>query len=112
MSSAPYTIVAHPVLTHKLSQLRNRDTNPREFRQLIKDMTTIIGLEASKNLSLDEVQDVSDSQLERTCRSLPSESSSLQLSVFVSWPHRSHRFRVIPFGNVSDCHLSCGLVSA
>lgn len=57
--SAPYTIVSHPVLKHKLTQLRDVSTPPAEFRRLVKEISTILGVKASESLELTEVPNVS-----------------------------------------------------
>ncbi|KAK4050707.1 hypothetical protein OIO90_004929 [Microbotryomycetes sp. JL221] len=53
--SQPYKIVSHPVVRHKVTKLRDARTSPADFRRLVKDLTTIIGLEASQNLETVEV---------------------------------------------------------
>ncbi|KEI38201.1 uncharacterized protein L969DRAFT_18225 [Mixia osmundae IAM 14324] len=49
------SIHSHPVLVAKVSQLRNKDTKSHEFRQLTKQIATILGLEASRNLDVKPV---------------------------------------------------------
>lgn len=58
-SSPPYTIVSHPVLLHKLTQLRNVNTPSADFRRLVKEISGILGVEASRNLQLKDVAGVS-----------------------------------------------------
>lgn len=38
----------HPVLRHKLTELRNKTTKPAEFRQLLRSITFYLGYEATK----------------------------------------------------------------
>jgi uracil phosphoribosyltransferase len=38
----PLTIVDHPLVHHKLSWLRDRDTTTRDFRQLAGDLDLFI----------------------------------------------------------------------
>lgn len=40
---------AHPVLGAKLTQLRNKNTKPAEFRQLLRSVTFYLGYEATKD---------------------------------------------------------------
>lgn len=54
-----YTIVSHPVLKHKLTQLRDASTPPAEFRRLVKEISTILGVKASETLALKDVPGVS-----------------------------------------------------
>ena len=41
----------HPVLLHKLTQLRDKDTKPAEFRALLRSVTFYLGYEATKSFS-------------------------------------------------------------
>lgn len=45
-------ILNHNLLTHKLTLLRNKDTDVKNFRNLIYEISTIIAYEATKNLPL------------------------------------------------------------
>lgn len=49
------TVLNHSLLTHKLTILRNKDTNTKDFRQLIYEIGKLIAYEATKELPLDEV---------------------------------------------------------
>ena len=42
----------HPLLLHRLALLRSRDTPPRAFRQLVREMAQMLFLEASQDLRL------------------------------------------------------------
>jgi uracil phosphoribosyltransferase len=53
MVSAPVHVCRHPLLLHKLTQLRNRDTPPELFRPLVRDLTQIIFLDALHDLRLE-----------------------------------------------------------
>jgi uracil phosphoribosyltransferase len=44
----------HPLLVHKLTLLRDRSVPPREFRQLLRELTSHIGYEALTTLNLRE----------------------------------------------------------
>jgi hypothetical protein len=57
--SMTITVVSHPVSQSKLSQLRDARSSSAQFRQLLKEISTIVGLEASKELPLTEVPSVS-----------------------------------------------------
>lgn len=45
-------ILNHDLLLHKISLLRDKDTDVRDFRELIYEISTLIGFEATKNLPL------------------------------------------------------------
>ncbi len=42
----------HPLVKHKLSILRNKDTEPVKFRQLIRELAMLLAYEATTDLSL------------------------------------------------------------
>lgn len=63
-----YTLVQHPLVAAKLTELRDATTAPKDFRQLVKELTTIIGLEASRTLTLKDVPGVSHLQFSGTWR--------------------------------------------
>lgn len=49
------TITNHPLIQHKLSILRNKNTGSKEFRALIGEIATLMCYEATRDLSLKEV---------------------------------------------------------
>lgn len=48
--------VAHPLIRHHLSRLRERETPPEEFRLLIGRLATLLAYEATKDLELAETR--------------------------------------------------------
>jgi uracil phosphoribosyltransferase len=49
------TIVDHPVLAHRLAQLRDRDTGGDTFRQLVSEVSGLLAYEALRDLGTLEV---------------------------------------------------------
>jgi uracil phosphoribosyltransferase len=49
------TEVLHPLVQHKLSYLRNKDTPTVQFRQLVEEVTLLLTYEATKDLPTEEV---------------------------------------------------------
>ena len=47
-------IMDHPLIQHKLSIIRNKDTGVKEFREMISEIATLIAYEATRNLQLEE----------------------------------------------------------
>jgi len=45
----------HPLLLHRVASLRHRDTPPREFRRLVREIAQILFLEASADLQLERI---------------------------------------------------------
>jgi uracil phosphoribosyltransferase len=42
---------SHPLISHKITRLRNRDTKPAEFRSLLKEISFYLGYEATSHIS-------------------------------------------------------------
>ncbi|NLM49877.1 MAG: uracil phosphoribosyltransferase [Clostridiaceae bacterium] len=45
-------IVDHPLVTHKISMIRDKNTNTRDFRTLVSEIAMLIGYEATRDLPL------------------------------------------------------------
>jgi len=52
-------IVSHPVVNAKLTVLRQTDTSHKDFREGVRDLSYILGIEASRDLAEEEVQGIS-----------------------------------------------------
>ena len=50
------TIVNHPLVQHKLSLLRRKETNSKEFRELIEEIAMLECYEATRDLPLKEIE--------------------------------------------------------
>lgn len=50
------TVLDHPLIQHKLSILRNKDTGVKEFRESIGEIAALMCYEATRNLPLEEVE--------------------------------------------------------
>ncbi len=46
------TIVDHPLVQHKLSHMRDRDTSTRTFRELLRELTLLMGYELTRDLPM------------------------------------------------------------
>lgn len=49
-------VLNHPMVKHKISILRSKDTCTKEFRELISELATILCLEALKDAKLKEIE--------------------------------------------------------
>lgn len=49
-------ICDHPLIKHKITMLRNKDTGTNEFRAIVEEIAMLIGYEALRDLELDEVE--------------------------------------------------------
>ncbi|MDG1153821.1 MAG: uracil phosphoribosyltransferase [Alphaproteobacteria bacterium] len=48
--------VKHPLVTHKLSIMRNKETSTSEFRQLTFEITSLLTFEATKHFEMESVK--------------------------------------------------------
>ncbi len=55
MNSA-VTVVDHPLVTHKLTLMRDKSTSTKGFRQLLREIATLLCYEVTRDLSLDPVE--------------------------------------------------------
>ena len=46
------TVVDHPLVQHKLSIMRNKNTSTAGFRQLLREISLLLGYEVTRNLDL------------------------------------------------------------
>ena len=50
------TVLTHPLIIHKLSILRDRDTSTRDFKQLVGEIATLMAYEVTKDLPTEPVE--------------------------------------------------------
>ena len=48
--------MTHPLIQHKISMLRDKQTGTNEFRKLIEEIATLMGYEALRDLPLEDVE--------------------------------------------------------
>jgi uracil phosphoribosyltransferase len=58
------TVLTHPLVQHKLSILRDRDTSTRDFKQLVSEMAMLMAYEVTKDMPTQPVE--IETPLERT----------------------------------------------
>ena len=46
----------HPLIQHKVSLMRDKETSVKKFRELAKEVALLMGFEATRNLPLEEVE--------------------------------------------------------
>ena len=49
-------ILEHPLIKHKISMLRDKNTGTNEFRKLIEEIAMLMGYEALRDLPVKDVQ--------------------------------------------------------
>lgn len=50
------TVIEHPLVQHKISRLRDKNTGTNEFRTLIEEIATLMGYEALRDLPLEDIE--------------------------------------------------------
>ncbi len=48
-------VIDHPLITHKLSIMRNKKTGSKDFRELLEEVAMLMGYELTRDLPLEEV---------------------------------------------------------
>ena len=46
----------HPLIQHKTAMIRKTDTTVKDFRELVKEISMLMGYEATRHLPLKEVE--------------------------------------------------------
>ena len=49
-------VANHPLITHKLTVLRNKETNSQVFRHLVEELVTLLAYEATRDVKIDSVE--------------------------------------------------------
>lgn len=49
-------LVAHPLIQHKMAILRDKRTGPKDFRDLVDEISMLMAYEATRNLPLENVE--------------------------------------------------------
>ena len=49
-------VMDHPMIQHKLTILRDKNTGVKEFRELVEELSLFMGYEVTRNLALEEVE--------------------------------------------------------
>lgn len=51
-----FHVFQHPLITHKLTIMRRRETGSKDFRQLLNEITMLMGYEITRDLPLENVK--------------------------------------------------------
>ena len=49
-------VLNHPMIQHKLTLIRDKNTGPKEFRELMEEVAMFMAYEVTRDLPLEEVQ--------------------------------------------------------
>jgi len=56
MNTEKFHVVDHPLIKHKLSIMRAKDTGSKDFRELLSEIAMLMGYEITRDLPLTEVE--------------------------------------------------------
>ena len=51
-----YTIIKHPLIDHKMTILRKKETSSMEFRQVVNEIATLMGYEVTRDLETEDIE--------------------------------------------------------
>ncbi|MCS7175531.1 uracil phosphoribosyltransferase [Pseudothermotoga sp.] len=51
-----FHVVEHPLIKHKLTIMRSKATGPKEFRELLREITFLLAYEATRNIETLEIE--------------------------------------------------------
>ncbi len=66
-------ILNHPLIRHKIAIIRNKDTNTKQFREVVSEIATLMGYESFKEVPTQEI--MVETPLERTKQTIIQENS-------------------------------------
>lgn len=49
-------VIKNPIITHKVTQLRDKKTAPKDFRELVEEIAMLLTYEVGKNFSTQEIE--------------------------------------------------------
>lgn len=49
-------VMDHPLIKHKLTYIRDKNTGSKEFRELVKEVSTLMAYEVTRDLPLEEIE--------------------------------------------------------
>ncbi|BDU67840.1 MAG: uracil phosphoribosyltransferase [Candidatus Tyloplasma litorale] len=50
------TLIKHPLIQHKLTHIRKKDTNSKEFKEFLDEITRLMAYEVLKDIKLEEIE--------------------------------------------------------
>lgn len=65
-------VIDHPLIQHKLSMIRDKDTGSKDFRELVNEVAMLMAYEVTRDLPLEEI-DVQTPVAMAKCRKLAGE---------------------------------------
>ena len=51
-----FVVVNHPLIQHKMTMMRDKNTNTKDFKQLLDEISLLVEYEATKDLPLEDIE--------------------------------------------------------
>ncbi|MBQ8402015.1 MAG: uracil phosphoribosyltransferase, partial [Clostridia bacterium] len=51
-----FHVVDHPLIKHKLTIMRDKDTGSKDFRELLNEIAMLMGYEITRELQLEDIE--------------------------------------------------------
>ena len=51
-----HTIINHPLIDHKMTIIRKKETSSMEFRQVVNEISTLMGYEVTRDLETEDIE--------------------------------------------------------
>ncbi len=67
------TILDHPLIRHKLAIIRDKNTNTKQFREIVEEIATLMAYESFKDVPTQEIE--VETPLEKTVQTVVKENS-------------------------------------
>ena len=49
-------VIDHPMIQHKLTIMRDKETGSKDFRQLLEEISLLMGYEVTRDIPLEDVE--------------------------------------------------------
>lgn len=49
-------VIDHPLICHKMTRIRNKDTGTKDFRELVEEISLLMAYEVTRDLPLEEIE--------------------------------------------------------
>jgi uracil phosphoribosyltransferase len=49
-------VIDHPMIQHKLTIMRKKETGSKDFRELLKEIALLMGYEVTRDLPLEDIE--------------------------------------------------------
>ncbi len=50
------TVLDHPLIKHKLTYIRDKNTGTKEFKELVSEVSMLMGYEVTRDMELEEIE--------------------------------------------------------